>query len=185
MRITQLLKGMAVAAVIALAPAAAHAVTLQMHNGGDPGSLDPHKVSGDWENRVVGDYIEGLVTEDPNADAIPGQAESWDISEDGTVYTFHLRDGIQWTDGTPVTAHDFVFAFQRLFDPATASEYAYLQYPIKNSQAINAGEITDFNELGVKALDDRTVEITLEASTPYFLQALTHYTAYPVPKHKV
>jgi oligopeptide transport system substrate-binding protein len=185
MKITQLLKGMAVAAVIALAPAAAHAVTLQMHNGGDPGSLDPHKVSGDWENRVVGDYIEGLVTEDPHADAIPGQAESWEISDDGTVYTFHLRDGITWTDGTPVTAHDFVFAFQRLFDPATASEYAYLQYPIKNSQGINAGEITDFSQLGVKALDDRTVEITLEAPTPYFLQALTHYTAYPVPKHLV
>lgn len=185
MKIAQLLRGAAVAAVIALTPAVAQAVTLQMHNGGDPGSLDPHKVSGDWENRVVGDYIEGLVTEDPNADAIPGQAESWEISEDGTVYTFHLRDGITWTDGTPVTADDFVFAFQRLFDPATASEYAYLQYPIKNAQAINSGEITDFSQLGVKAVDDKTVEITLEAATPFFLQALTHYTAYPVPKHKV
>jgi len=180
------LKTGALAAVAAmLMSTSAFAVTLQMHNGGDPGSLDPHKVSGDWENRVVGDYIEGLVTEDANADAIPGQAESWEISEDGLVYTFKLRDGIQWTDGTPVTAGDFVFAFQRLMNPATASEYAYLQYPIKNAQAINAGEITDFNELGVKALDDKTVEITLEAPTPYFLQALTHYTAYPVPKHKV
>ena len=185
MKITQLLRGVAVAAVIALTPAAAGAVTLQMHNGGDPGSIDPHKVSGDWENRVVGDYIEGLVTEDVNAAPIPAQAESWDISEDGLVYTFHLRDGIQWTDGTPVTAGDFEFAFQRLMDPATASDYAYLQYPIKNAEAINSGEITDFSQLGVKAIDDTTLEITLENPTPYFLDALMHYTAYPVPKHLV
>ncbi|MBD8067269.1 peptide ABC transporter substrate-binding protein [Devosia sp. PTR5] len=164
---------------------AASAVTLQLHNGGDPGSLDPAKVSGDWENRVVGDYIEGLVTDDANAKPIPGQAESWDISDDGLVYTFHLRDGIKWTDGEPVTADDFVFAMQRLMDPKTASEYAYLQYPIKNAQAINSGEMTDLNELGVKAIDDKTLEITLEAPTPFFIEALTHYTAFPVPKHLV
>jgi oligopeptide transport system substrate-binding protein len=164
---------------------AASAVTLQLHNGGDPGTLDPHKASGDWENRVIGDYIEGLLTEDAGADAIPGQAESWEISEDGTVYTFHLRDGIQWTDGTPVTAGDFVYGFQRLFNPATAADYAYLQFPIKNAEAINSGSITDLNELGVKAIDDKTLEITLNAPTPYFLDALTHYTAYPVPQHLV
>jgi oligopeptide transport system substrate-binding protein len=186
MKITQTLTAVTTAGAMALMMStAAFAVTLQMHNGADPGSLDPHKVSGDWENRIVGDYIEGLVTEDAKADAIAGQAESWEISDDGTVYTFHLRDGIKWTDGEPVTAEDFVFAFQRLMDPATASEYAYLQYPIKNAAAINSGEITDFSQLGVKALDDKTVEITLEAATPYFLQALTHYTAYPVPKHLV
>ena len=85
-------------------------------------------------------------------------------------------------DGTPVTAQNFVFAFQRLFDPATASDYAYLQYPIKNSSEIAAGAITDFSQLGVKAIDDKTLEITLEGPTPFFLQALTHYTAYPVPQ---
>ena len=145
MKITTALKAVTTAGAFALMMStAASAVTLQMHNGGDPGSLDPHKVSGDWENRVVGDYIEGLVTEDAGANPIPGQAESWEISEDGTVYTFMLRDEAMWTDGTPVTAGDFVFAFQRLFDPATASDYAYLQYPIKNAAAINSGEITDF-----------------------------------------
>ncbi|WP_375599463.1 peptide ABC transporter substrate-binding protein [Devosia sp. Naph2] len=186
MKITTALKAVTTAGAFALMMStAASAVTLQMHNGGDPGSLDPHKVSGDWENRVVGDYIEGLVTEDAGGNPIAGQAESWEISEDGTVYTFKLRDEAMWSDGTPVTAHDFVFAFQRLFDPATASDYAYLQYPIKNSAAINSGEITDFDQLGVKALDDKTVEITLEAATPFFLDALTHYTAFPVPKHLV
>src|SRR5690606_9836304 len=168
-----------------MAVTAAQAVTLHLGNGGEPGSIDPHHAEGDWENRIIGDYIEGLMTEDANAEAIPGQAESYTISEDGTVYTFKLRDGIAWSDGTPVTAGDFVFAFQRLFDPATASSYAYLQYPIKNAEAIASGQITDFNELGVKAIDDKTVEITLENPTPFFLQALTHYTAFPVPKHVV
>lgn len=186
MRMKQALVATAVAGAMALSlSTGVQAVTLQMHNGGDPGSLDPHKVSGDWENRVVGDYIEGLVTEDAGANAIPGQAESWEISEDGTVYTFHLRDDIFWTDGEPVTAEDFEFAFQRIMDPATASDYAYLQYPIKNAEAINSGEITDFSQLGVKALDDKTLEITLESPTPFFLDALMHYTAYPVPKHLV
>lgn len=186
MKFTTAFKAIATAGAMALMMStAASAVTLQLHNGGDPGTLDPHKASGDWENRVIGDYIEGLLTENAKAEAIPGQAESWEISEDGTVYTFKLRDGIQWSDGTPVTAGDFVFAFQRLFDPKTAADYAYLQFPIKNSEKINSGEITDFNELGVKAIDDKTLEITLEASTPFFLDALTHYTAYPVPKHLV
>jgi oligopeptide transport system substrate-binding protein len=184
MKFTTAFKAVATAGVMALLMStAASAVTLQLHNGGDPGTLDPHKASGDWENRVIGDYIEGLLTESPSAEAVPGQAESWDISEDGTVYTFHLRDGIQWSDGTPVTAGDFVYAFQRLFNPNTAADYAYLQFPIKNAEKINSGAITDLNELGVKAIDDKTVEITLEASTPFFLEALTHYTAYPVPKH--
>lgn len=163
----------------------ATATTLHVHNGGDPSSLDPHKISGDWENRVVGDMIEGLVAEDANASPIPGQAESWTISEDLLTYTFTLRDGITWSDGEPVTAGDFVFAFQRLMNPETAANYAYLQYPIKNAEAINGGEITDLNELGVKALDDKTVEISLENPTPFLLGALTHYTAYPLPQHVV
>ena len=183
MKISQVLKAVATAGTLALFMASgASAVTLNLGNGSEPGSLDPHKVSGDWENRIVGEYLEGLVVEDPKANAIPAQAESWTISDDGTVYTFKLRADAKWSDGEPVTAQNFVDAFQRLFDPKTASEYAYLQFPIKNSQKINGGEITDFNELGVKALDDKTLEITLEASTPFFLSALTHYTAFPIRK---
>lgn len=159
--------------------------TLNVHNGGDPSSLDPHKLSGDWENRIAGDIFEGLVTENRSAEPIPGQAESWTISDDGLVYTFTLREGIRWTDDTPVTAGDFAFALQRLMDPATAAEYAYLQYPIKNAEAINSGELTDMSQLGVRAIDDRTLEITLEQPTPYFIGALTHYTAFPVPQHVV
>lgn len=161
------------------------AATLNIHNGGDPSSLDPQKVSGDWENRIVGDIFEGLVTEDINAEPMPGQAESWTISEDGLTYTFKLRDGIAWTDGTPVTSGDFVYAFQRLMNPETAANYAYLQYHIMNAEKINSGDLTDLGLLGVKAIDDNTLEITLERPTPYFLGALTHYTAYPLPQHVV
>lgn len=180
------LRAAAAATAVALllaSPAAAR--VLNLHNGGDTTSLDPHKVSGDWENRIVGDMFEGLVTEDVNAEPIPGMAESWEISDDGLVYTFTLRDGVVWSDGEPVTADDFVFAFQRLMNPETAADYAYLQYTIENAEAINTGEITDLDELGVKALDDRTVEFTLGRPAPYFLSALTHYTGYPVPQHAI
>lgn len=163
----------------------AFAATLNIHNGGDPSSLDPHKVSGDWENRIVGDIFEGLVTEDRGASPIPAQAESWTISDDGKVYTFKLRQSAVWSDGKPVTAGDFVYALRRLMDPKTAADYAYLQYPIANAEKINKGDINDLGQLGIKALDDKTLEITLEQPTPYFLSALTHYTAYPVPKHLV
>ena len=186
MKTTQLLRGVAVAAVIALMPAAAQAVTLQMGNGGEPGSIDPHQAEGNWENRIIGDYIEGLMTEAADGEAIPGQAESFEVSEDGLVYTFTLRDGITWSDGEPVKASDFVFAFQRLFDPATAASYAYLQYPIKGGSEIADGTMApDSADFGVKAIDDKTLEITLEGPTPFFVQALTHYTAYPVPQHVV
>ena len=172
-----------VLALGALGAPVLQAATLNMQNGGDLTSFDPHQLSGDWENRIVGDVFEGLLTEDIQAEPIPGQAESWEISEDGTTYTFTLREGLTWSDGEPVTAEDFVFSFQRLMDPANAADYAYLQYPIKNAEAINAGETEDLSQLGVRAIDERTLEIELERPTPYFLGALTHYTAYPLPQH--
>ena len=172
------------AAALALSAAAVEARVLNIHNGGDPTSLDPHKLSGDWENRIAGDIFEGLVTEDVNAEPVPGQAESWEVSDDGLTYTFTLREGLTWSDGEPVTADDFVFAFRRLMNPETAAEYAYLQYSIKNAEAINTGD-TPVEELGVKAVGERTLEITLERPTPYFVSALTHYTAFPIPEHAV
>lgn len=187
MKITNVLMAAALGSVFTLGSmSAAQAVTLNMFNGSEPGTLDPHKASGDWQNRIIGDYIEGLVAEDAKADPIPGQAESWTVSDDGLVYTFKLRDGITWSDGVPVTAGDFEYAFRRLFNPATAATYAYLQYPVKGGSEIADGAMpVDSPDFGVKAIDDKTVEITLEAPTPYFLSALTHYTAYPVPRHVI
>ncbi|WP_104204827.1 peptide ABC transporter substrate-binding protein [Billgrantia saliphila] len=161
-----------------------HADTLRIAIMGEPASLDPHKISGKWENDVVGDLFEGLVTEAADGERIPGVAESWEISEDGTVYTFHLREDARWSDGEPVTAEDFVFAFRRILDPATAADYAYLLYPVRNAEAIYTGA-AEPHTLGIEALDARTLQITLERSTPYFLDQLSHYTAYPVPKHVV
>lgn len=151
---------------------------------GEPKTLDPHGVSGTWENYIVGDAFMGLLTDAADATPVPGAAESWTISDDGLTYTFKLRDH-KWSDGTPVTAEDFVYSWRRLLDPATAAEYASIMYPVKNAEKINTGAITDLTQLGVKALDDKTLEVTLENPTGYFLELMTHYTAFPVPKHVI
>src|SRR5690606_24282210 len=145
MMISQTLKAVTTAGAVALLMSTtALAATLQLHNGGDPRTLDPHKASGNWEDRPISDYIEGLMTLDAMGEPVLGQAESYEISDDGLVYTFKLRDNAVWSDGEPVTAQDFVLGSQRLQDPATAADYAYLMYFINNAEAINSGEITDF-----------------------------------------
>src|SRR5690606_29450122 len=113
-----------------------------------------------------------------------GQASDYTVSDDGLVYTFTIRDDAVWSDGEPVTAQDFEYAFKRLLDPEMAADYAYLQYPIKNAEAVNTGEM-EADELGIRVIDDKTIEFTLEQPTPYFVDALTHYTAFPVPMHLV
>ena len=156
----------------------------RMATMGEPKSLDPHVVSGTWENFIVGDAFMGLLTDAADATPMPGAAESWTISDDGLTYTFKLRDH-KWSDGTPVTAEDFVYSWRRLLDPATAAEYASIMYPVKNAEKINSGEIKDLTQLGVRAIDDKTLEVTLENPTGYFLELLTHYTSFPVPKHVI
>ena len=156
----------------------------RMATMGEPKSLDPHVVSGTWENYIVGDAFMGLLTDAADATPIPGAAESWTISDDGLTYTFKLRDH-KWSDGTPVKAEDFIYSWRRLLDPATAAEYASIMYPVKNAEKINSGEIKDLTQLGVRAIDDKTLEVTLENPTGYFLELLTHYTSFPVPKHVI
>ena len=156
----------------------------RMATMGEPKTLDPHGVSGTWENFIVGDAFMGLLTDAADAKPVPGAAESWTISDDGLTYTFKLRDH-KWSDGTPVTAEDFVYSWRRVLDPATAAEYASIMYPVKNAEKINSGEIKDLTQLGVRAIDDKTLEVTLENPTGYFLELLTHYTSFPVPKHVI
>ena len=148
-------------------------------NSADPESLDPHKTSTVYEAHILRDLFEGLVMQDQNAEMIPGAAESWTVSDDGTVYTFKLRQGATWSDGSPVTAEDFVYAFRRLEDPATGAEYASMLYVVKNGEEVNTGKAKP-EELGVKAVDDQTFEVTLKSPTPYFLEMLTHQSTYPV-----
>lgn len=152
--------------------------------GSNPDSVDPHQAEGTWANDVIGDMFIGLTTENPASEPVPGVAESWETSEDGLTWTFHLRQS-NWSDGTPLTAHDFVFGFRRLLDPNTiGAVYASLQYPIKNAQAINGGAMPT-DQLGVTAIDDYTLQVELEYPAPYLPGLFKHYTAYPIPQHAV
>jgi oligopeptide transport system substrate-binding protein len=160
------------------APAAAEKV-MRIANMGEPESLDPHKTSTTGESRILRNLFEGLVVQDPKGNAVPGAAESWQISDDGLTYTFKLRANAKWSNGDPVTASDFVFSFRRIEDPNLRAQYSEVLYPIKNAEEINTGK-APVNELGVKAIDATTLEITLKAPTPYFLQLLTHTTGLPV-----
>jgi oligopeptide transport system substrate-binding protein len=158
--------------------------TLHIGNTAEPLSLDPHQASGTWENRIIGDMLIGLVTEDAQARPIPGMATEWTTSADGLVWTFKLRDA-KWSDGQPVTAHDFVYAWQRIMTSNPPAKYASILYVIKNAEKIYDGRIKDVNELGAKAIDDKTLVVTLEHPAPYLPGLLTHYTAFPIPKHVV
>ena len=168
-------------ALLTAAPVDA-AMVLHRGNQAEPGTLDPQLSSLAWENAVIGDLFLGLTTEDVAGKPIAGAAESWTTSPDGLVWTFTLRPGVVWSDGTPVTAGDFVASIQRLLDPKTAAIYASVLYPIKNAEAANSEKVP-LDDVGVHARDDRTVEITLETPTPYLLGLLTHQTAYPIPRH--
>ena len=150
----------------------------------DPESLDPHKTSTTYEAHLMRDLFEGLLMQDSKAELIPGAAESWTVSDDGLVYTFKLRQDAVWSDGSPVTADDFVFSFRRMQDPATAAEYAEMLHVIKNAKEVNTGKAKP-EEMGVKAIDASTLEVTLKAPTPYFLEMLTHQSTYPVNKASI
>ncbi|MCL7669883.1 oligopeptide ABC transporter substrate-binding protein OppA [Enterobacter cloacae complex sp. OE43NF] len=159
--------------------------TLVRNNGAEVQSLDPHKIEGVPESNVNRDLFEGLLVTDVEGHPAPGVAEKWE-NKDFKVWTFHLRKDAKWSDGTPVTAEDFVYSWQRLANPNTASPYAsYLQYGhIANIDDIIAGKkpVTD---LGVKAIDANTFEVTLSEPVPYFYKLLVHPSVSPVPKSAV
>lgn len=154
---------------------------LHRNAGSEPKDLDPQTTTGGVESLIQDALFEGLVAWHPDhTEPFPGAAKSWDISTDGTVYTFHLRPEAKWSNGDPVTAHDFVFSYQRIFSPALAAPYAYMHYVIKNSEAYTKGTLTDFAEVGVKAIDEYTLQFTLESATPYFLRLVRDRSSYPV-----
>ena len=154
---------------------------LYLGNGTEPQELDPQIVTGVSEGNITMALLEGLVSEDPvDLHPEPGVAESWDISPDKKVYTFHLRKNAKWSNGDPVTAQDFWESYKRILTPTLAAEYAYMHFMVKNAEAYNEGKIKDFNQVGYKVLDDHTLQITLDNPTPYFLSLLTHQSWYPV-----
>ena len=135
-----------------------------------PTTLDPTKGQSIGDNEIQHAVTEGL-TRNTAGDIKPGIAESWDESEDGLTYTFHLRKDAKWSDGEPITAADFEYSWKRLVNPETASPYAFIGDCLKNGQAIEQGNM-DVEELGVKAVDDTTLEVTLEHPTSYFLSLI-------------
>ncbi len=154
--------------------------------GTEPEGLDPHIVTGVTEHYVLLSLFEGLTTVHPETLAIePGVAKSWNISEDGLRYTFHLDAEARWSNGEPLTADDFLFAYERILTPAMGAPYAYMLYCIRGAEAFNKGELKDFAEVGLSSPDPHTLVIELEAPTPYLLSLPTHYTWFPLHKETV
>ena len=154
-------------------------------NGAEPETLDPALITGQPEGRVANALFEGLLAFDQSGKPQPGAAESWEVSADGRTYTFKLREGLTWSDGTPLTARDFVESWKRTLEPATASEYAYQLHYLKNAKAFNEGKIADFGQVGVTAPDARTLRVELENPTPFFLDLCAFVTLLPAPMHAI
>ena len=154
---------------------------LHFGNGTEPQELDPHIVTGIPEHNIIHALLEGLVGKDPQTlEPIPAVAKSWQISEDGKTYTFQLRENARWSNGDPLAAEDFVWSWWRALQPALGNQYAYMLFPVVNAEAYANGDITDFSQVGIKAIDKHTLQVTLNNPTPYFLQLLDHYSAFPV-----
>ncbi len=160
-------------------PAADDGVTFHRGNGAEPATLDPHLAEDSASFEILRDLYEGLTTGDVDARVVPGTAQSWEVSADGLTWRFTLRENAAWSNGDPVTAADFVAGFRRTVDPATASTYTQVLFPVKNAEAVNRGELPP-EALGVSAPDERTFAVELEAPTPYFLSLLTHSATYPL-----
>jgi oligopeptide transport system substrate-binding protein len=161
-------------------------------NGTEISTLDPATVTGVPEGRILRMLFEGLTVKDPETlEALPGMAASWEVSDDGLVYTFHIRRDARWTNGDPVTAHDFVWSWKRFLDPETAAEYAYQLWYVRGARAYSTDldddgrPRIDFDQVGIRALDDHTLEVTLEAPTPFFLQLTAFYPLYPVNRRNI
>jgi oligopeptide transport system substrate-binding protein len=157
--------------------------TFNRGNGAEPDTLDPHLASTITEDNIIGDMFLGLTTEDALGTPVPGAASGYTVSDNGLVYTFTLRDHV-WSDGVPVTAQDFVYSYRRVLNPKTAAQYAVLLYPILNAQGVNAGKLPP-EALGVRAIDDKTLEVEFAVQAPYAKQFFMYFPMFAVPQHVV
>lgn len=157
---------------------------LRTNNKSEPGSLDPALARGTHESWILQHIFEGLMKYDEKGEVVPAMAKSVDVSDDGITYTFHLRDDVKWSNGDPVTAQDFEFAWKRVLDPELASEYSYQLYYVQGGEEYNTGK-GSVDDVAIKALDDKTLEVKLVVPTPYFEGLTAFYTLYPVHKASV
>ena len=153
--------------------------TLQRGLPSDPETLDHHKARSTQSAEVLRDLGEGLTGYSPTGTLVPAAAESWEVSEDGLTYTFHLREELRWSNGEPVSAEHFVAGMRRLTDPATAAFYAEMLVDLENAAGIVSGDIP-VSKLGVEAPDERTLVMRLERPTPYLLSLMTHPSTFPI-----
>ncbi|MCT8976271.1 peptide ABC transporter substrate-binding protein [Clostridium sp. CX1] len=161
---------------------------IKVNLGADPKTIDPGLNNSVEGSKVIVNAFEGLTNLDKNEKVIPGVAEKWEVSPDGLHYTFHLRKDAKWSDGQPVKAQDFEYSWKRALNPDTASEYAFQLFYLKNGEAYNqskdpkATKKATADEVGVKAKDDSTLEVTLEGATEYFLSLMSFPTYMPIRK---
>ncbi|MED3708494.1 peptide ABC transporter substrate-binding protein [Peribacillus frigoritolerans] len=154
---------------------------LNVNNSSEPGSLHPANAQGTHESWILEHTFEGLTKKTEEGKIVPGSAESWEISEDGLTWTFKLKDGLKWSNGDPLTANDFEYAWKYALKPETAADYAYQLYYLKGGEAYNSKKGKE-EDVGVKATDEHTLVVTLEQPTPYFLDLTSFYTFYPINK---
>jgi oligopeptide transport system substrate-binding protein len=164
---------------------------IRYNAGADFRTLDPQLISDTTSSSAAYNLFDGLVRMSEKGN-LPAMAEKWEISENGTKYTFHLRDGLKWSNGDPITAEDFVYAWTRGLDPKVGSEYAYQLYYIKGGEEFNKVDPKDTAKyeaakkaLGVRAVDAKTLEVTLTTPTPYFLDLTASPTYFPVNRKVV
>ena len=153
---------------------------LRMNIETEPPSLDWSIATDNWSIHVINNIMNGLTRYDDDLVAQPALAERWDVSDDGMVYRFHLRKDVEWTDGVPLTARHFVDGWRRLLDPATAAEYAYFLYDVEGARNFNTGELKDFSKVGVKAIDDHTLEVRLNKPIVYFTDVVNFVSTFPI-----
>lgn len=153
-------------------------------NGAEPSDLDPQTITGIPERNIVATLFEGLTRTDPaTLEAQPGVAERWDVSADGLIYTFHLRANAKWSDGRVLTAHDFLASFRRMLTPELGSDNADQMYPVINAEAYHKGSLKDFEQVGFRVVDDRTLEVRLRHPASFLLKTMASRSWFPVPLH--
>ena len=163
------------------AAAAVRSQTLLLGNGAEPADLDPQVVTAYTDQNILLALFEGLTAIDERtSQPVAAAAQSWEASADGLAWTFHLREGLRWSNGEPLTADDFVQSWRRMLSPSLASEYAYLLYPIRGAQPFTEGKASDPSTIGASAPDARTVRIELERPTPYLPVLVALPPWYPV-----